>query len=147
MAALGSYLDARAHGGEWLVRIEDVDIPRTVPGAAESILRTLEAFGLTWDGPVLYQSERGEVYQAALDRLRTQGLVFPCGCTRKEIADSAVGPLGLDGPRYPGTCRDGLPPGREGRAWRLRVDNERICWVDRRLGAQEQRVAEAVARR
>ena len=105
VAALGSSLSARAAGGRWLLRIEDVDTPRIVPGAAEGILRTLEQFGFEWDGPVVWQSRRTDAYRAAFEALRAAGRVFPCACTRKEIADSA---LARDGTRrYPGTCRDG----------------------------------------
>lgn len=119
VAAVGSYLAARSSGGRWLLRIEDVDTPRSVPGAADGILRTLTRFGFEWDGPVVWQSARTAAYQAAFERLRAAGEVFGCACTRKEMADSA---LARDGTRrYPGTCRDGLPPGREARAWRLRV--------------------------
>ena len=104
VAALGSYAEARARGGEWLVRMEDLDQPREFPGAAADILRTLEAFGFAWDGEILYQSRRGAAYAAALAQLQASGLTFPCGCSRREIAvaASAVGP---EGPIYPGTCR------------------------------------------
>ncbi|ENO89496.1 glutamyl-Q tRNA(Asp) ligase, partial [Thauera phenylacetica B4P] len=106
VAAVGSFLDARAHDGRWLLRIEDVDTPRTVPGAAAGILATLERFGFEWDGAIVRQSERGEAYAAALERLRAAGLAYPCACTRRELADQ---PLARDGSRrYPGTCRDGL---------------------------------------
>lgn len=119
VAAVGSYLEARARGGRWLLRIEDVDAPRTVPGAAEGILRTLDRFGFEWDGPVVWQSARQDAYRAAFERLRDRGQVFPCACTRRELADSA---LARDGARiYPGTCRDALPQGRPPRAWRVRV--------------------------
>lgn len=126
VAAVGSILDARAHGGRWLLRIEDVDTPRTVPGAAEGILATLERFGFEWDGAVVRQSERGDAYAAALARLCTAGLAYPCACTRRELADQ---PLARDGSRrYPGTCRGGLPPGRAGRAWRVRAEGVvRFC--------------------
>ncbi|MDD5330000.1 MAG: tRNA glutamyl-Q(34) synthetase GluQRS [Sulfuricella sp.] len=90
LAAVGSFLEARSRGGEWLVRMEDLDLPRVVPGAADGILRTLEAFGLYWDGPVLVQSARTEAYRAALAELEKLGAVYPCACTRKEIADSAL---------------------------------------------------------
>ena len=119
VAALGSCLDARHHGGKWLLRIEDVDTPRTVPGAADAILATLERFGFAWDGEVVWQSRRTDAYHAALEQLKCSGAVFPCACTRREMADSA---LARDGSRrYPGTCRDGLPPGRSARAWRVRA--------------------------
>ena len=119
-AAVGSYLDAKHHHGTWLVRMEDLDMPRCVPGAADDILRTLEAFGLHWDGEVIYQSRRNLAYEAALRELQAGGAVYPCCCTRKEIADSAL--HGIDGPVYPGTCRNGVPAGREGRAWRVRTN-------------------------
>ena len=111
VAAVASFADARANGGEWLVRIEDVDQPRSVPDAARDILTTLKAFGFEWDAPPVHQSERGELYHAALERLKTTGMVYPCGCSRKDLTEDEV---------YPGTCRDGLN-GRVGRAWRLRV--------------------------
>ena len=119
-AAVGSYLDARHHNGTWLVRMEDLDTPRCVAGAADDILRTLEAFGLHWDGEIIYQSRRSAAYGEALHELQAAGAAYPCGCTRREIADSAL--HGIDGPVYPGTCRNGIPAGREGRAWRVRTD-------------------------
>lgn len=125
VAAVGSFLDARARGGVWLVRMEDLDPPRVAPGAADSILRALQACGLEWDGAVVHQSARSEAYHGALHRLRQAGLVYPCACSRREIADSAlvgalVGALiGVDGPIYPGTCRGGLPAGRKARALRV----------------------------
>jgi len=120
VAAAGSYLEARSHGGRWLLRIEDVDSPRTVPGAAEGILATLARFGFEWDGEVVWQSQRTEAYVAALERLKAADHAFPCACTRREMADSA---LARDGSRrYPGTCRPGLPPGRSARAWRVRAE-------------------------
>jgi glutamyl-Q tRNA(Asp) synthetase len=119
VAAVGSYLDARHHHGTWLVRMEDLDIPRCVFGAADGILRTLEAFGLRSDEPVIYQSQRTVAYEEALRQLQVSGAVYPCCCTRKEISDSAL--LGIEGPVYPGTCRNGIPAGREERAWRVRT--------------------------
>lgn len=134
VAAVGSILDARAHGGRWLLRIEDVDTPRTVPGAAEGILATLERFGFEWDGAVVRQSERGDAYAAALARLCAAGLAYPCACTRRELADQ---PLARDGSRrYPGTCRGGLPPGRAGRAWRVRAEGV-VRFCDAVQGEQE----------
>jgi glutamyl-Q tRNA(Asp) synthetase len=121
VAAVGSYLDAKHHHGTWLVRMEDLDIPRCVPGAADDILRTLAAFGLHGDEPVLYQSQRTAAYEEALHQLQASGAVYPCCCTRKEIADSAMN--GIEGPVYPGTCRNGIPYGREGRAWRVRTNS------------------------
>jgi len=113
VAALASYLDARAHQGVWLVRIEDVDTVRCVPGADRSILRTLEAFGLRWDEPVLYQSARTDAYRAALDRLRRDGWAYPCSCSRKE---AGAGP-------YPGTCRQGPRHAGGPFSWRVRYDD------------------------
>src|SRR5262245_22664644 len=88
VAALGSYLDARRNGGAWLVRVEDLDPPREVKGAADAILRTLEAYGFEWDGRVMRQSRRARAYAAALRRLEGARAVFPCGCTRREVSDS-----------------------------------------------------------
>lgn len=134
VAAVGSYLDARAHGGEWLLRIEDVDTPRNVTGAANGILATLAAYGFAWDGPVLWQSTRFAAYAAALERLLAAGLAYGCACSRKEIADSGSHPAIDGGLAYPGTCRHGLPTGRTARAWRLRVDDTATGFVDRLQG-------------
>ena len=121
VSALASYLDARAHRGRWLVRIEDVDTPRTQPGAAEHILKTLALYGMQGDVPTLWQSTRDAAYQAALERLTADGWIYPCGCTRKEIADSLMGGHERHATlAYPGTCRNGLN-GRPARAWRVRV--------------------------
>ena len=134
VAAVGSFLEARAHGGRWLLRIEDVDSPRTVTGAAEGILATLERFRFEWDGEVVWQSLRTAAYEAALQTLQAAGHAYPCACTRRELADQ---PLARDGSRrYPGTCRDGLPPGREGRAWRVRAEGT-IRFDDAVQGTQE----------
>jgi len=118
VAAVASYMQARSQGHAWYVRIEDLDPPREVPGAADTILWQLEAFGLRWDGTVLYQSERTDAYVDAVDRLKRLGLAFDCGCTRRE---ARTGSRGLEGPIYPGTCRNGLAPGRAPRSVRLRV--------------------------
>ena len=128
VAAVASFLEARTRGGEWLVRMEDVDTPRVVAGAADDILRTLDAFGMRWDGEVMYQSERGGAYDAALEVLRRERKLYACGCTRREIADSAV--AGIEGYVYPGTCRHGLAPGRRPRAWRVRTDGAAIAFDD-----------------
>ena len=128
VAAVGSYLDARAHHGIWLVRMEDLDRPRTAPGAADAILHTLETLGMAWDGDILYQSTRDDAYAAALDALKSRDLVYPCSCSRREIADSAVG--GIDGPVYPGTCRKGLLSGRAARAERVLTRGARIEFTD-----------------
>jgi len=148
VAALGSWLDARAHGGRWLVRIEDTDRPRCVPGAAETILAQLQRCGMVADEAPLWQSARGEAYAAALQRLLDAGAAYPCGCTRREIeaAAAAAGITRLrDGERiYPGTCRQGLH-GRPARAVRFRVpDDSLVEWADRRLGPQRQDVAAEV---
>lgn len=119
VAALASYLDARAHHGRWLIRIEDVDEGRAVPGAAEGMLALLSSLGMHSDGEVVWQSRRKQLYQAACEQL--SGIAYPCGCNRREIADSRLG-LAPDGSAiYPGTCRHGLAPGREGRSIRVRV--------------------------
>jgi glutamyl-Q tRNA(Asp) synthetase len=138
VAALASWLDARAAGGRWLVRIEDLDVPRADPVAADSILRTLEQLRLTWDGPVEYQSRRKAAYEAALNRLSRQ--TYWCACTRREIADSSLG-LAADGAQiYPGTCRTGLPPGKAPRGLRVRTKEEMIVFDDRVQGPQRQRL-------
>jgi glutamyl-Q tRNA(Asp) synthetase len=132
-AAVGSYLDAKHHRGIWLVRMEDLDAPRCMPGAADDILRTLEAFALHSDEPILYQSQRTAAYEEALQKLQAIGVVYPCCCTRREIADSAL--HGIDGQIYPGTCRNGIPAGREARAWRVRTSNEAIAFEDALQGS------------
>lgn len=142
VAAVGSFLDARRSGGEWLLRMEDLDRPRCRDGAADDILRTLEAFGFEWDGEVIWQSRRGIAYSAALERLRDAGRVFACACTRRELADSALAPDGAL--VYPGTCRDGLPPDRGRRADRLRVGQARIAFDDAVQGRLVQSLAEEV---
>jgi glutamyl-Q tRNA(Asp) synthetase len=133
VAALGSYLDAKHHQGTWLVRMEDLDTPRTVPGAADNILHTLERLGLEWDEAVIYQSRRTAAYDAALQQLQATNAVYRCACTRKEIADSTL--HGIDGQIYPGTCRNGVPAGREERAWRARTSNETIEFNDALQGS------------
>src|SRR3954465_4641291 len=134
VAALASWLDARAAGGRWLVRMEDLDQPRCAPGAAQAILDTLSRLGLHWDGDVVYQSARSHLYQRALDRLHPH--TYWCGCLRREIADSSLG-LATDGaPIYPGTCRDGSPRAR--RALRVRTSSEVIAFKDRLQGRQAQ---------
>lgn len=132
VAAVGSFLEARAHDGEWLVRMEDLDPPRVVPGAADQILRTLEACGMERDGSVVLQSERNDAYHAALHRLRETGFVYPCACSRREVADSAV--AGAEGPVYPGTCRGGMTGSRTARAQRLRTSGATVEFDDALLG-------------
>jgi glutamyl-Q tRNA(Asp) synthetase len=151
VAALASWLDARAHEGRWLVRIEDVDQPRCVAGAEHEILRQLQSLGLVSDEAVVRQSQRGALYQAALDRLVDTGLAYPCGCTRRdvELALSAQGHVHArhDERVYPGTCRNGLN-GKPARSWRLKVGEPQqpvlIDWHDRRLGAMRQDVSHEV---
>jgi len=131
LAAVGSFLDARAHGARWLVRIEDLDTPRVVPGCADEQLRVLEAFGFEWDGEVLWQSTRREAYRAALATLESAGRIFACSCTRKELAAA-----GEESPGYPGTCRRG--PTRPGAtARRFRVSDTTIHFDDIFQGAQD----------
>lgn len=130
VAALGSFLDARSAQGAWLVRMEDVDPPRVLPGAADAILRALERYGFEWDGPVMWQGQRSQAYQAALDVLMRAGHLFGCTCTRKHLA--ARSRPGVDGPVYPGTCRG--QPAQAGRAWRFRVAETRMVFEDRLLG-------------
>jgi len=152
VAALASWLDARAHDGRWRVRIEDLDTPRNVAGAAEAILRQLDTLGLRADAAVVRQSRRTALYEAALQRLEALGRAYPCACSRRDIALAVAAPAAGD-PRaeaiYPGTCRAGLH-GKTPRSVRLRVEavegsgEARIDWLDRRLGAQHQDVARAV---
>ena len=174
VAALASWLDVRAQGGRWLVRIEDVDTPRSVPGADQRILQQLADCGLVPDEAPTWQSQRGHLYEAALARLVDEGLAYPCACSRKDIA-MAQAALGRSATRgvelpYPGTCRPerGALHGRAARAWRLHtgrlMPNQppaqdgpapaathsianaalTITWNDRRLGPQRQDVATAV---
>lgn len=128
VAAVGSYLDAKSHGGTWALRIDDLDPPRIAPGATDSILRCLETFQMAWDGQVVLQSKRTAAYEDALDQLRTRGLVYACACSRKEIGDTGL--AGADGPVYPGTCRNGLPQARMARSWRVRTEDAKIEFVD-----------------
>lgn len=144
LAATASYLDAKLHQGCWIVRMEDVDRDREQPGAADRILRDLEAFGFEWDGPVVRQSERTEAYQESLQQLQAAGLLYPCGCSRKEIADSAIGGGAPGGQFYPGTCKDGLPAGKPARSWRVRTGPEPVCFDDRLQGRRCQNLAGAV---
>jgi glutamyl-Q tRNA(Asp) synthetase len=155
VAALASYCDARQHGGQWLVRIEDVDTPRCVAGADQALLTQLQTCGLVSDAPVMWQSQRHAAYEAALQKLIAQGFAYPCGCSRKDIEDTQA-QRGQSRPRhsaavYPGTCRDGLK-GKTARAWRLNVQRvidalhlpTPLRWHDRRLGMQTQDVAHEV---
>jgi glutamyl-Q tRNA(Asp) synthetase len=142
VAALASYLDARSAQGRWVLRMEDLDQPRNEPGAADAILRALERLGFEWDGPVLCQSARLARYREVLDDLVRRGFAYPCGCTRRELEDSA---LAIDGARvYPGTCRHGLPAGKQARAVRLRTHDAPIAFHDAIRGWVEQRVEREV---
>jgi len=152
VAALASWLDARAHGGVWLVRVEDVDTPRCVPGADDTILRQLAACGLVSDEPVVWQSQRGSHYQEALDHLVASGRAYPCACSRKDIENVLLA-QGVVRERhhstvYPGTCRPerGGLHGKPARAWRFAVDplHSQVRWTDRQLGPQTQDVAAEV---
>ena len=142
VAALGSCLEAQANDGRWLLRIEDVDEPRCSGETADDILRTLEALGFQWDGPVLRQSQRKARYRDVLNALSSGGLVYPCACTRRELADSAVAEDGAA--LYPGTCRLGLPAGKSARAWRLRVGDADIAFEDALQGRRAQNLARQV---
>jgi len=142
VAALGSFLWSRGAGGRWLVRMEDLDTPRTVPGAAEEILRALEIHALQWDEPVWWQSRRTEAYAEALAGLRKGGWVYACGCSRRQIA--ALGLRGEFGFRYPGSCRNRALPWSARRAIRLSSNGPITSFEDAVRGPQSQRVAEAV---
>lgn len=148
VAAVGSYAEARSRTGQWLVRMEDLDRPREVPGAADAILHTLEAFGFSWDGPVLHQSRRTAAYAAALARLSELDLTYPCGCSRRQMAATAAA-VGPEGPIYPGTCRRrpaarDIPPASAAsspvpvitppEAIRLRVETPPLSFHDRVQG-------------
>jgi glutamyl-Q tRNA(Asp) synthetase len=151
VAALASWLDARAHDGCWLIRIEDVDTPRCDSVATETILRQLADCSLVTDERVLLQSTRSATYQAAVDRLLTGGLAYPCGCSRREVEENLVAmgilPERHDETVYPGTCRDGLH-GRPARAIRVLTTRQgqdiEILWRDRRLGFQHENLTREV---
>ena len=132
VAALASYLDARSHSGRWLVRIEDVDATRCKAEWATDILRTLENFGLEWDGDVVAQTSRTAQYQHALEQLRAKGLVYACTCSRKEIGDSAI--HGIEGPVYPGTCRHKHNENAGHAALRVITNDLPIAFTDRLQG-------------
>jgi glutamyl-Q tRNA(Asp) synthetase len=147
VAALASWLDARAHGGQWLVRIEDVDTPRCIPGVDQLILQQLAACGLHPDEAPVWQSQRTSLYQQALEQLQRAHLAYPCACSRKEIEAallSAGTPKHRNGELvYPGTCRTGLR-GKQGHAWRFNTANQVVQWTDLRLGPQKQNVEREV---
>lgn len=144
VAAMASWLDARANGSRWLVRLEDIDRPREVRGAAQQILGALASHGFRWDGPVVRQSERTALYERAFERLRAQGSIYPCGCSRRDV--EAMG-AAVDGaprsPIYPGTCRHGLGD-RPVRAWRMRVPRGDHAFDDRAAGRVSQDLAREV---
>jgi glutamyl-Q tRNA(Asp) synthetase len=142
VAAAGSLLEARTRGGEWLLRIDDLDPPRVVRGAADAILRTLDAYGMHWDGAVVRQSARSAAYHAALHRLRRQALVYPCACSRREIGDSAA--AGIEGPVYPGHCRAGMPADRAARALRVLTHGAAVAFEDAVQGRIEQAIEAAI---
>lgn len=138
VAALGSWLFARSAGGRWLLRMEDLDTPRVVSGSSDDILRTLDALGFEWDGEVLFQAGRADIYQSVLDCLIRQGDAYPCGCTRGEISRIASAPHDGDSELiYPGTCRGGIPQGKIARTYRVRVGSEPIIFQDTLQGRQE----------
>ena len=142
LTAVASYADARAHQGKWLVRIEDLDPPREMPGAAADILRTLEAFGFEWDGEVAYQSRRYDLYQDTLDHLKAAGLVYPCYCSRKDWQAAAT--QGADGFVYNGRCRNPQQrPDTQNKtpAWRIQVPDRVIGFSDGIVGQYAQNLA------
>jgi glutamyl-Q tRNA(Asp) synthetase len=149
VAAVASFCEARAHAGKWHLRMEDVDSPRCVPGAADLILRGLEACGFSWDGGIVLQTLRTAEYAAALERLLSLDKAYPCGCTRREVADSALRPEREPAHHeftqheliYPGTCRDGLPAGRQARSFRAVVGDTRIEFEDGVQGVITQSLA------
>ena len=138
VAALASYLDARHHQGEWLVRIDDLDTLRERPGSAARILTTLEHFGMHWDQEVVYQSQRLRLYQQALEELRDTGLIYGCNCSRKQIA--AIAAAGFEGFIYPGVCRDRNISQAESHSLRMRTNNLDTRFDDRIQGAITQRI-------
>lgn len=131
LAAVASYLEARRHGGRWLVRIDDIDPPREQPGASDSILTVLARYGFAWDGDVIYQSQSDTEQRAAVQRLRDSGQAYRCGCSRRDLEDAAQGPLGRI---YPGTCRRGSDAKEA--AIRVRTTNERVAFTDGLQGPQ-----------
>jgi len=137
LAAVASYLEAKTRQGQWLVRMEDLDKPREVAGAAADIMNTLEVFGFEWDGSVIYQSSRDEHYAMALATLKKKALVYPCTCTRKEVADAAV-KTGIEGPIYPGTCLSQAIKNHHPTAWRVKTEDKKICFSDAIQGEVQQ---------
>ncbi len=140
VAAIASYLEAKVHLGQWLIRMEDLDKPREVTGAAENILNTLEAFGFEWDKAVMYQSERNEAYTTALSKLQALNLVYPCTCTRKEVADTSTA-IGIEGAIYPKTCLRQSVKSNHPVAWRIKTEDKAIRFTDNVQGKTTQNLA------
>lgn len=138
VTAVASYCEAKSNKGRWLVRMEDLDKPREMAGAADNILQTLVAFGFQWDDYVIYQSQRTHAYQLAFEQLQNLGLIYPCNCSRKEIADSAT--HGIEGLVYPGTCRHGIREARTQQAWRIKTTDKLISFNDTIQGDQSQQL-------
>src|SRR5262245_30741435 len=143
VAAVGSYLSARAADGAWLIRIEDIDPPREVPGSADSIVATLAGFGFEWNESIVFQSERSDLYREALERLTASGAAYPCSCSRSEIAAAGTGGPD-DEPRYPGWCRSGVRSPQRAQAIRLPVSDECVAFDDAIQGRVTANVAETV---
>ena len=141
VAALASWLEARSRGGEWLVRMEDLDRGRARTAHADAMLRGLEHFGLFWDGPVLYQSARDAAYALAMEQINREGLIYPCTCTRSDLN---LAQPGVEGPVYPGTCRDAPPLRAQRHSLRLRVEHTEIAFTDRIQGRCVQQLAHDV---
>ena len=129
VAAVASYCDAKAHEGKWLLRIEDIDTPRVQAGATDSIISTLAAFGFEWDGEMMLQSQRHQAYVEAFTRLNNQHLIYPCTCTRKEIADSSSY-MGIEGVVYPKTCLNHAIKANTPPAWRIKTQDQSIHFID-----------------
>lgn len=143
VTAVGSYLMAKRSGGKWLLRIDDLDTPRQIVGMADDIMWTLEAFGLLWDGEVSWQSRHRTNYRQAFEQLQERGLLYPCCCSRKEIALAASAPHPDDNcVAYPGSCRNGMKTGTVVRSWRISVPETEVCFRDRRRGSVCQNLAE-----
>ena len=136
--ALASWLDARAAAGTWIIRIEDLDPPRTVAGASEHIVETLKQCGLESDEPVVFQSTRAPLYEAAFSRLQAAGSVYGCTCSRKDVEEVIEAQAGWPAGVYPGTCARGTMPGKPIRAYRMQVADQRLGFVDRAAGRYEQ---------
>ncbi len=139
VAAVASYCDAKANGGQWLVRMEDLDKPREVAGAADNILQTLDDFGLQWDGEVAYQSQRTGLYENALDTLKQKGLAYPCQCSRKTIQANAT-QTGIEGAIYPKTCINSPVPASNNTAWRMKTAGQTITVNDAVLASETQTI-------